>query len=83
MLTFILNLTPLEVFSDCACVSSPGIESTLESQTDMESAGQQSDDASLPSTSQDPGNVFCLLTDRCQSNYILCKVVIKVKTVLN
>lgn len=79
MLTFILNLTPL----DCGCVSSPGIESTLESQTDMESAGQQSDDASLPSTSQDPGNVFCLLTDRCQSNHILCKVVIKVKTVLN
>ncbi|KAL7386103.1 hypothetical protein ABVT39_004054 [Epinephelus coioides] len=32
----------------------PGIESSLESQTDMESAGQQSDDASLPSTSQDP-----------------------------
>uniref|UniRef100_A0AAX7UFK9 Nucleoprotein TPR n=1 Tax=Astatotilapia calliptera TaxID=8154 RepID=A0AAX7UFK9_ASTCA len=66
-----------EVFMD------PGIESTLESQTDMESAGQQSDDASLPSTSQDPGNVFFLLTDRCQSNHILCKVVIKVKTVLN
>uniref|UniRef100_A0A3B4G672 Nucleoprotein TPR n=1 Tax=Pundamilia nyererei TaxID=303518 RepID=A0A3B4G672_9CICH len=64
-------------------VEGPGIESTLESQTDMESAGQQSDDASLPSTSQDPGNVFCLLTDRCQSNHILCKVVIKVKTVLN
>uniref|UniRef100_A0A4W6E9Y9 Translocated promoter region, nuclear basket protein n=1 Tax=Lates calcarifer TaxID=8187 RepID=A0A4W6E9Y9_LATCA len=36
----------------------PGIESSLESQTDMESAGQQSDDASLPSTSQDPGNSF-------------------------
>uniref|UniRef100_A0A669BCQ1 Nucleoprotein TPR n=1 Tax=Oreochromis niloticus TaxID=8128 RepID=A0A669BCQ1_ORENI len=54
-----------EVFMD------PGIESTLESQTDMESAGQQSDDASLPSTSQDPGNLFCLLTDRCQSNHIL------------
>nr|XP_014268193.2 nucleoprotein TPR isoform X1 [Maylandia zebra] len=35
-------------------VEGPGIESTLESQTDMESAGQQSDDASLPSTSQDP-----------------------------
>uniref|UniRef100_A0A3B4UI63 Translocated promoter region, nuclear basket protein n=1 Tax=Seriola dumerili TaxID=41447 RepID=A0A3B4UI63_SERDU len=33
----------------------PGIESSLESQTDMESTGQ-SDDASLPSTSQDPGN---------------------------
>uniref|UniRef100_UPI0037E77C1F nucleoprotein TPR isoform X2 n=1 Tax=Semicossyphus pulcher TaxID=241346 RepID=UPI0037E77C1F len=33
---------------------SPGIESSLESQTDMESTGQQSDDASLPSTSQDP-----------------------------
>ncbi|XP_053293846.1 nucleoprotein TPR isoform X2 [Pleuronectes platessa] len=32
----------------------PGIESSLESQTDMESTGQQSDDASLPSTSQDP-----------------------------
>ncbi|XP_039999046.1 nucleoprotein TPR isoform X2 [Xiphias gladius] len=32
----------------------PGIESSLESQTDVESAGQQSDDASLPSTSQDP-----------------------------
>ncbi|GLD75200.1 nucleoprotein TPR-like protein [Lates japonicus] len=32
----------------------PGIESSLESQADMESAGQQSDDASLPSTSQDP-----------------------------
>uniref|UniRef100_A0AAQ6AH46 Nucleoprotein TPR n=1 Tax=Amphiprion ocellaris TaxID=80972 RepID=A0AAQ6AH46_AMPOC len=33
----------------------PGIESSLESQTDMESTGQQSDDASLPSTSQDAG----------------------------
>ncbi|XP_029309267.1 nucleoprotein TPR-like, partial [Cottoperca gobio] len=32
----------------------PGIESSLESQTDMESTGQQSDYASLPSTSQDP-----------------------------
>ncbi|CAB1460394.1 unnamed protein product, partial [Pleuronectes platessa] len=32
----------------------PGIESSLESQTDIESTGQQSDDASLPSTSQDP-----------------------------
>ncbi|XP_078120990.1 nucleoprotein TPR-like [Sander vitreus] len=32
----------------------PGIESSLDSQTDMESTGQQSDDASLPSTSQDP-----------------------------
>ncbi|XP_041848028.1 nucleoprotein TPR isoform X2 [Melanotaenia boesemani] len=32
----------------------PGIESSLESQTDMDSTGQQSDDASLPSTSQDP-----------------------------
>lgn len=42
--------------------SSPGIESSLESQTDMESTGQQSDDASLPSTSQDPGNLFILLT---------------------
>ncbi|XP_030607280.1 nucleoprotein TPR-like isoform X1 [Archocentrus centrarchus] len=31
----------------------PATESTLESQTDMESAGPQSDDASLPSTSQD------------------------------
>lgn len=31
-----------------------GIESSLESQTDVESSGQQSDDASLPSTSQDP-----------------------------
>ena len=41
--------------------SSAGIELSLESQTDMESAGQQSDDASLPSTSQDPGNIFCLL----------------------
>lgn len=30
------------------------IESSLESQTDMESTGQQSDDAALPSTSQDP-----------------------------
>ncbi|XP_075935829.1 nucleoprotein TPR-like isoform X4 [Anarhichas minor] len=30
-----------------------GIESSLESQTDMEPTGQQSDDASLPSTSQD------------------------------
>ncbi|KAL3987968.1 KAT8 regulatory NSL complex subunit 1 [Sarotherodon galilaeus] len=39
-------------------VEGPGIESTLESQTDMESAGQTSDDASLPSTSQDPGNLF-------------------------
>nr|XP_019964353.1 PREDICTED: nucleoprotein TPR-like isoform X2 [Paralichthys olivaceus] len=34
----------------------PGIESSLESQTDVESTGQQSDDASLPSTSQDPDN---------------------------
>uniref|UniRef100_A0A3Q1GAB7 Translocated promoter region a, nuclear basket protein n=1 Tax=Acanthochromis polyacanthus TaxID=80966 RepID=A0A3Q1GAB7_9TELE len=34
----------------------PGIESSLESQTDMEQQQQQqSDDASLPSTSQDPG----------------------------
>jgi len=32
----------------------PGIESSLDSQADMESAGQQSDDASLPSTSQVP-----------------------------
>ncbi|XP_034744113.1 nucleoprotein TPR-like isoform X2 [Etheostoma cragini] len=32
----------------------PGIESSLESRTDMESTGQQGDDASLPSTSQDP-----------------------------
>lgn len=39
---------------------SPGIESSLDSQTDMESTGQQSDDASLPSTSQDPGKVFRL-----------------------
>uniref|UniRef100_A0A671VDN3 Translocated promoter region, nuclear basket protein n=1 Tax=Sparus aurata TaxID=8175 RepID=A0A671VDN3_SPAAU len=37
----------------------PGIESSLESQADVESSGQQSDDASLPSTSQDPGNLFC------------------------
>ncbi|XP_029970537.1 nucleoprotein TPR-like isoform X3 [Salarias fasciatus] len=32
----------------------PSIESSLDSQTDMESTGQQSDDASLPSTSQVP-----------------------------
>ncbi|XP_068457993.1 nucleoprotein TPR-like isoform X2 [Clinocottus analis] len=32
----------------------PGNESSLESQTDLESTGQQSDDASLASTSQDP-----------------------------
>ncbi|KAM4623655.1 nucleoprotein TPR-like [Polymixia lowei] len=32
----------------------PSMEASLESQTDMESAGQQSDDAGLPSTSQDP-----------------------------
>ncbi|XP_037537416.1 nucleoprotein TPR [Nematolebias whitei] len=31
-----------------------GVESSLESQTDMEPAVQQSDDAALPSTSQDP-----------------------------
>ncbi|XP_075339815.1 nucleoprotein TPR-like isoform X4 [Odontesthes bonariensis] len=31
-----------------------GIESSLDSQADMEATGQQSDDASLPSTSQDP-----------------------------
>uniref|UniRef100_A0A8P4G4M7 Translocated promoter region a, nuclear basket protein n=1 Tax=Dicentrarchus labrax TaxID=13489 RepID=A0A8P4G4M7_DICLA len=43
----------------------PGIESSLESQTDMESTGQQSDDASLPSTSQEPGNL--LFTD-CNLN---------------
>ncbi|KAM6989175.1 nucleoprotein TPR-like [Tautogolabrus adspersus] len=36
---------------------SPGIESSLESQTDMESTGQQSDDASLPSTSQEPDSI--------------------------
>lgn len=42
--------------------SSPCAESSLESQADMESAGQQSDDASLPSTSHDPGNSFLLLT---------------------
>uniref|UniRef100_A0A672I278 Translocated promoter region a, nuclear basket protein n=1 Tax=Salarias fasciatus TaxID=181472 RepID=A0A672I278_SALFA len=35
-----------------------GIESSLDSQTDMESTGQQSDDASLPSTSQVPGNLI-------------------------
>uniref|UniRef100_A0A3Q3XS26 Uncharacterized protein n=1 Tax=Mola mola TaxID=94237 RepID=A0A3Q3XS26_MOLML len=35
---------------------SPSIESSLESQTDMESSGQQSEDTSVPSTSQDPGN---------------------------
>lgn len=38
---------------------SPGIESSLESQTDMEASGQQSDDPSLPSTSQEPGNLSC------------------------
>lgn len=32
----------------------PGTEASLDSQTDMESTGQQSNDASLPSTSQDP-----------------------------
>lgn len=32
----------------------PVTESSLESQADMESSGQHSDDASLPSTSQDP-----------------------------
>ncbi|KAM3865905.1 nucleoprotein TPR-like [Diretmus argenteus] len=32
----------------------PSTEASLESQTDMESTGQQSDDAGLPSTSQDP-----------------------------
>ncbi|XP_060899830.1 nucleoprotein TPR-like [Labrus mixtus] len=37
---------------------SPGIESSLESQTDMESTGQQSDDASLPSTSQEPDTII-------------------------
>uniref|UniRef100_A0A672I272 Translocated promoter region a, nuclear basket protein n=1 Tax=Salarias fasciatus TaxID=181472 RepID=A0A672I272_SALFA len=36
----------------------PSIESSLDSQTDMESTGQQSDDASLPSTSQVPGNLI-------------------------
>ncbi|XP_041658581.1 nucleoprotein TPR-like isoform X2 [Cheilinus undulatus] len=36
---------------------SPGIESSLESQADMESTGQQSDDASFPSTSQEPDTV--------------------------
>uniref|UniRef100_A0A672I1M8 Translocated promoter region a, nuclear basket protein n=1 Tax=Salarias fasciatus TaxID=181472 RepID=A0A672I1M8_SALFA len=41
-----------EVFMD------PSIESSLDSQTDMESTGQQSDDASLPSTSQVPGNLI-------------------------
>uniref|UniRef100_A0A3Q3IRA9 Nucleoprotein TPR n=1 Tax=Monopterus albus TaxID=43700 RepID=A0A3Q3IRA9_MONAL len=34
----------------------PGMESSLESQAELESTGQQSEDASLPSTSQDPGN---------------------------
>ncbi|XP_015236386.1 PREDICTED: nucleoprotein TPR [Cyprinodon variegatus] len=32
----------------------PSIETSLDSQTDVESTGQQNDDASLPSTSQDP-----------------------------
>uniref|UniRef100_A0A1A8QKI8 Microtubule-associated protein 1Aa n=2 Tax=Nothobranchius TaxID=28779 RepID=A0A1A8QKI8_9TELE len=32
----------------------PDVESSLEGQTEMESRGQQSDDAVLPSTSQDP-----------------------------
>nr|XP_020480735.1 nucleoprotein TPR-like [Monopterus albus] len=32
----------------------PGMESSLESQAELESTGQQSEDASLPSTSQDP-----------------------------
>lgn len=69
-LEFSDHLTVMEmqgVRQVCVCVSrvfvfsSPGIESSLESQPDMESTGQQSDDASLPSTSQDPGNIFCLL----------------------
>lgn len=51
---FFLFLGHLFVFS------SP--ESSLDSQTDMESTGQQSEDATLPSTSQDPGNVFGPLT---------------------
>lgn len=42
-----------EVFMD-AEGEGPGIESSLESQTDMESSAQQSDDTSLPSTSQEP-----------------------------
>lgn len=45
-----------------ACVSGrSGIESSLESQTEAELTGQQSDDASLPSTSTDPGNPVCPL----------------------
>lgn len=41
------------------CVSSAGIESSLDSQTEMDSAAQQSEDAALPSTSQDPGTSLC------------------------
>lgn len=45
----------------CEPVFRAAPESSLESQADVESAGQQSDYASLPSTSQDPGN-FLLFT---------------------
>lgn len=43
---------------------SPVIESSLESHADMESSAQPGDDASLPSTSQDPGKSceICLPT---------------------
>lgn len=53
------NFVWMELHLTAFVFSSPGIESSLESQADMESSGQQSDDASLPSTSQDPGNLFC------------------------
>lgn len=43
------------LIANCCC--STGIESSLETQTDMESATQQSEDTSLPSTSQEPGNL--------------------------
>lgn len=39
-------------------VFSPDIDVSLDSQMLLESTGQQRDDASLPSTSQDPGNLL-------------------------
>uniref|UniRef100_A0A7N8XVL5 Nucleoprotein TPR n=1 Tax=Mastacembelus armatus TaxID=205130 RepID=A0A7N8XVL5_9TELE len=48
-----------------------GVESSLESQADMDSTGQQSDEPSLPSTSQDPGMYQKLLYEKKACNHEL------------
>uniref|UniRef100_A0A8C6PVK6 Translocated promoter region a, nuclear basket protein n=1 Tax=Nothobranchius furzeri TaxID=105023 RepID=A0A8C6PVK6_NOTFU len=57
---------PVTVFtesvpSDSLCPSGADVESSLDGQAELESRGQQSDDAVLPSTSQDPGNELLLI----------------------